>query len=208
MFGGLLLSYGRTNIAVAIVLLLIIWIIAKLRFKSIVTITVIALFISVTAVQFNSVELNWRANNTVGLSDRDVIIKGFTQIYDEHPFLGFGPRTFHEVFPITDQLADKNIGSWHNDYIQIYVESGVIELIIFLILNLTIIYNAAKFIWQNKSDIYKNELLFGNTFAIIALLLSALTSGFIFNPVLSIVYMFLIARHIAVFEKYIHEQYE
>jgi len=59
-------------------------------------------------------------------SDRDVLWKAAFMIGDQHPVLGFGPRTFGEIFPLRDQLADAGVGSWHNDYLQIYMESGLL----------------------------------------------------------------------------------
>jgi len=61
-------------------------------------------------------------------SDRDVLWRGAFAIWDQHPILGFGPRTFREIFPFWDQVADKGIGSWHNDFLQIYMESGIVGL--------------------------------------------------------------------------------
>ena len=62
-------------------------------------------------------------------SDRNVIWQGAAMIYTRHPFVGFGPRTFREVFPLMQQLADKGTSSWHNDFLQIYMESGLLGLI-------------------------------------------------------------------------------
>jgi O-antigen ligase len=50
-------------------------------------------------------------------------------VYARHPFVGFGPRTFREVFPLMQQLADKGTSSWHNDFLQVYMESGLLGLI-------------------------------------------------------------------------------
>ena len=62
-------------------------------------------------------------------SDRNILWRGAAMIYARHPIVGFGPRTFGEIFPLTQQLADKGTGSWHNDFLQVYMESGLLGLI-------------------------------------------------------------------------------
>jgi O-antigen ligase len=62
-------------------------------------------------------------------SDRDVVWRGALMLADQHPVFGFGPRTFNEIFPLRAELSDKGVSSWHNDFIQIYMESGIIGLL-------------------------------------------------------------------------------
>jgi O-antigen ligase len=66
------------------------------------------------------------------LSDRDVLLRGAAQVWLDHPITGFGMRSFHAVFPLQNELADKFIGGWHNDFIQVYIESGIVTLIPFV----------------------------------------------------------------------------
>jgi len=66
------------------------------------------------------------------MSDRDIIWKGAMQIWDQHPVTGFGLRTFRDIFPLFDQVQDKGISSWHNDFLQVYMESGAIGLAAFI----------------------------------------------------------------------------
>ena len=49
-----------------------------------------------------------------------------------HPLVGFGPRTFTEIFPLFQEMPVKGVGSWHNDFLQIYMESGLVGLIALL----------------------------------------------------------------------------
>ncbi len=63
------------------------------------------------------------------MSDRDVFLRGATMLGFEHPVIGFGPRTFREIFPLMSELADAKTGSWHNDFLQVYMESGVVGLV-------------------------------------------------------------------------------
>lgn len=59
---------------------------------------------------------------------RDVLWRGAGVLYADHPLFGFGPRTFREVFPFMSQLWDRQTGSWHNDFLQVYIESGLAGL--------------------------------------------------------------------------------
>jgi O-antigen ligase len=63
------------------------------------------------------------------MSYRDVLWRGAAMLGLEHPVIGFGPRTFREIFPLMSELGDRHIGSWHNDFLQVYMESGLIGLV-------------------------------------------------------------------------------
>jgi O-antigen ligase len=67
--------------------------------------------------------------DTQGWSGRAVIWQGARDLADRHPLAGFGPRTFAQIFPRFDELTIRGVSSWHNDYIQIYIESGLLALL-------------------------------------------------------------------------------
>lgn len=46
----------------------------------------------------------------------------------DHPYFGYGPETFLSIVTDRSSLDDKNVSSWHNEYVQIAVESGIIGL--------------------------------------------------------------------------------
>ncbi len=60
---------------------------------------------------------------------REVIWAGASRMLTDHPIVGFGPRTFVEIFPLFDKLPVAGVGSWHNDYLQVYMDSGLIGLL-------------------------------------------------------------------------------
>ncbi len=62
------------------------------------------------------------------LSGRDVIWRGARMIMFEHPAFGFGPGTFREIFPLLGELEDKQVGGWHNDFLRVYMEGGLVSL--------------------------------------------------------------------------------
>jgi O-antigen ligase len=67
-------------------------------------------------------------------SGRAVLWSTAWEMRAEHPLTGFGPRTFRSIFPAFDRLADKGVSSWHNDYVQVYMDSGLVALLPFLAL--------------------------------------------------------------------------
>ncbi|MAT39690.1 MAG: hypothetical protein CL946_08820 [Ectothiorhodospiraceae bacterium] len=66
------------------------------------------------------------------MSDRDVLWKGASMLVGDHPVLGFGLRTFPAIFPLMHEVADKGVGSWHNDFLQVYMESGLLGILAYL----------------------------------------------------------------------------
>ena len=128
------------------------------------------------------------------LSDRDILLKGAKEKFleFENPLLGYGPRTFRKVFPFLNQMHDKKAGSWHNDFIQIYFESGILGLTVFLALVVSFFFKGINYLRRSKEETIR-KILLGIILAAGGLVLSALTAGFINSPVLSIVFAFLVA---------------
>jgi O-antigen ligase len=62
------------------------------------------------------------------MTGRDVLWRGAAMLAGDHPFVGFGPRTFTSIFPLFDQMPIRGVASWHNDYLQVYMESGIMGL--------------------------------------------------------------------------------
>jgi O-antigen ligase len=62
------------------------------------------------------------------MNGRDVLWKGAAMLITRHPLVGFGPRTFNEIFPLFEAMPVRGVGSWHNDFLQVYMESGLLGL--------------------------------------------------------------------------------
>ncbi len=193
IFSAIITSLGRTNIIIAALLFIAGLIFHKIKIKQAIIIIFLTTLISFLSFQNNSSSLSQRVENPTGLSDRNIIWKGFETLKLQHPFLGFGPRTFHDIFPYVNELGDKKIGSWHNDFIQMYFESGALGLITFTILILITIY--FPIVYLRKPGLIKSNcnILLGILLGTLALVLSSLTAGFISSPVLSIVFALLIS---------------
>ncbi len=198
ILSGIITSMGRTNIAIAILIFIIGMSFKKIKLKAAVLILIFTVVLSFISFQNNKLEVTQRVEHPTVLSDRNILIKGALDLALDHPILGFGPRTFHNIFPYVNELSDKGIGSWHNDFIQVYFESGILGLISFLSIILTFIFYSIKYLRNHKTDSEFNKIVFGLLLGFIGLVLSALTAGFIDSPVLSIVFAFLISLFSAI----------
>ncbi|MFN3693480.1 MAG: O-antigen ligase family protein [Ignavibacterium sp.] len=193
IFLGLLTSLGRANIAIALFAFLVAIILKQIPVRQIIILIIIAFIgYGVYSVRPSKV-ISERVENITQLSDRDIIWQGAKEILSEHPFFGFGPRTFQQAFPLKEKFADKGIGGWHNDFLQIYFESGIVGLISFLILLYIIIKTSINQIRNKKTDAELKSISASVLASVIALILSAIVAGFITSVVLSIVFVFLIS---------------
>lgn len=190
---GLLTSLGRANIAIAFLFFIIAIVKKQVSFKQIILLTLITLVGFSIYSHRPSQTIEKRVENITQLSDRDIIWQGAKEIIFQKPVFGFGPRTFKEIFPLKEKFADKGIGSWHNDLIQIYFESGIIGLISFLIILYVIIRTSINQIRNKKLDLQLKRISRSVLASLIALILSAMVAGFITSVVLSIIFIFLIS---------------
>lgn len=127
------------------------------------------------------------------LSDRDIIWKGAHILMFDHPILGFGTRTFREIFPLLESLQDAGVSSWHSDYLQMYFESGIIGLAAFLWVMFSIYKNGIKVIKNKLSSDFNHDLLFAVLLGITSLYLTAFVGGFILDPIITLLFQFLVA---------------
>ncbi|MFZ0455834.1 MAG: O-antigen ligase family protein [Ignavibacteriaceae bacterium] len=194
IFAGVITSLGRTNMVTIIILFIAAYFFKKINIKEALVIILLTVVFSAVSFYNNSVEANARMEQPASLSDRDVLMKGSKDLFLEfkNPILGYGPRTFKDIFPYREMITDKGIGSWHNDFIQIYFESGILGLAALLTIIIATYYFLIKLLKNNIDNDYKTILL-GALLGLSGLILSALTAGFIDSPVLSIVFAFLIS---------------
>jgi len=113
-------------------------------------------------------------------------------IYSEHPLFGFGPVTFREIFPLFEKLVDKNVSSWHNDYLQVYMESGIIGLLSFLWLGFSVFYCSIEIFISKLVDDYNRDLAFALMLAMGGLYATGIVGTFIFSPITSLLYQILL----------------
>ncbi len=194
MLSGIVTSLGRTNIVIAILIFTIGIVAIKIKARYAVALFLIAIGISWFSFQLNVKEINNRIESPVQLSDRDVLLSTAKELFlkFEKPIIGYGPRTFHDVFTNREQLSDKGVGSWHNDFIQVYFESGFLGLAAFFVIIFFPLFKALKCLKDCRFSEDRKYILIGAVLGIIGLVLSALTAGFVNSPVLSILFAFFI----------------
>ena len=193
ILSGVITSMGRTNIFIAGMLFIAGLIFRMIKIKPAIIIAILTIIISLSSFEINKREITQRVENPATLSDRNILLKGAKELSFVHPLLGYGPRTFHSIFPYKNELSDKGIGSWHNDFIQVYFESGILGLLSFLAIIFVFIILAFKYLRDSSGKNIFKHLAFGSLLGFAALVLSALTAGFIDSPVLSILFAFLIS---------------
>ncbi len=192
ILAGMVSSLGRADIAVAVLILLAGIFFKRIKIRQVLLIILGAAILSSISFFNNSTEATQRVEAPTQLSDRDVLYKGAVELIREHPLLGYGPRTFKEIFPFKDELADKGVGGWHNELLQVYFESGAAGLTAYLALMIGIFSSGISFVKRNRTE-ESATIVLGILVSIAALLLSALFSGFIDSPILSIVFALLVS---------------
>jgi O-antigen ligase len=190
MGGGLLLTLNRTHWGVVGVIFLIV---GLLREKIALLVTLGFSGLAIIFISSISNRFYQMIHFLEYTSGRNVIWQGALMKITERPIFGFGPRTFEQIFPLRNQLEDKLIASWHNDFLQIYMESGLFALIAFLWIIATIYYYGFKIAQLKELDIFYKEITIAILLGMSAFFLTGLVGGFIIDPITSLLFRFLLA---------------
>ena len=119
---------------------------------------------------------------TGSLSDRDVLWREAAKIVGDRPLTGFGPRSFPQIFPKVSEQIDPGIASWHNDMLQIYLESGIVALFGYLLLVGTPLVVAFRALWRNNKAV--EPLVVGFGLMLFAVALGGMTGIFYTDPII------------------------
>lgn len=122
---GLVFTYTRGDWIAGAVVLLIYFAIFNRKLVLGLAIFAALAIVAVPGVRQRAMTLVHPTENT---SDRIVLWQNARTHFNQHPILGFGPETFLGVFNNQEGMTDKHVGSWHNDAIQVYIESGILGL--------------------------------------------------------------------------------
>ena len=194
ILSGIVTSLGRTNIVIAILILIVGIVAIKIKIRYAIVLFLLTIGISWFSFQLNVKEINKRIETPAQLSDRDVLFGTAKELFMkfEKPIIGYGPRTFHDIFTNRKQISDKGVGSWHNDFIQVYFESGFLGLAAFLVIIFLPLIKALKCLKDCRLSEERKYILIGAVLGLVGLVLSALTAGFVNSPVLSVLFVFFI----------------
>lgn len=182
---GILFTLNRIHWALIVLLYLAFGLFRERKLVVLVSIIAVVIIILVPMFRERVMEIIFFSRN---LSDRDVLWQGASLIYTEHSLFGFGPLTFREIFPLFKDLVDKNVSSWHNDYLQVYMESGIFGLITFLWLGFSVFYCAMEMFISKFVDSYSKDLAFALILAMAGFYATGIVGTFIFSPITSLLY--------------------
>jgi len=183
---GLLFTFNRMHWVVAAVAALAVGLLRERRILLVLAVIGVLAVIAVEPLQQRFLQLLSAGEH---MSGRDVIWRGAFMLIGERPLTGFGLRTFHQVFPLFDEAPDKGIGSWHNDYLQVYMDSGLMALLPFV----AILVAAAYMGWRNHRAWPSGSLQRSvNTAVMLGLGCFALAGGML-DSLLSILFRTLLA---------------
>lgn len=190
MGSGLLLTLNRTHWGVLAVILIIV---GLLRERIALFVTAIVSGLIIVFIPSISNRFYQMIHFLEYTSGRNVIWQGALMKFTERPIFGFGPRTFEQIFPLREQLEDKLIASWHNDFLQVYMESGLFALIAFLWIIIAIYYYGLKIVRLKEFDLFYKEITIAILLGMSAFFLTGLVGGFIIDPITSLLFRFLLA---------------
>jgi putative inorganic carbon (hco3(-)) transporter len=187
---GLILTLNRIHWGIMIVLLIGTGIVQEKKLLGAVIVLFGCLLLLSPSV---SRRLDQAIHFSENLSDRDILWKGASMIWLNHPILGYGPGTFKEIFPIRNELNDVKIGGWHNDGIQLVIESGLLGLMSFLLLIYTMYRKVFIKLRNMKSDDEKIKILLALLVGMSTILFSSLTGSGFLDMLIRIMFVFLLA---------------
>jgi len=133
-------------------------------------------------------------NPAAHTSERNIIWKGAWEVFPDRFWFGHGIGSFHQIFPFKDQMQDKKVGRWHNDYIQAFMESGVVGFLIYLhLIFATIQVTISRYKrWAHANKAVPQGLIFGILLALLTFYFQGLASGFFGDPMSSILFWFFV----------------
>jgi len=194
MLAAVFVSLGRTNIVLAVLVFITCSLVSGIK-KWILAVIILVGAISIISFSINSNELSNRMDQPATMSDRDIVWGSAIEIIQkfERPLLGYGPHTFKNIFDKRDALVDKGVSSWHNEYLQLYIESGILGLLSFLLFFGYALFAGIRHIIKNRRASFYNKIIIGFVISAIAMPVGGITSGFTSSPSVSVIFAFIIA---------------
>ncbi len=187
LIAGILLTFDRVHWIAMTLAVFLSGIIKERKFVILYVIIIFASFL-LFPVLFERLTL---AFNQMDFSERGLIWKGAYSLMGKHPVFGFGPGTFREIFPYYEEIWDKGVNNWHNDYIQLYIESGLIGLasyIYLIVIAFKNSFSALKF-YKTNEDNFNRTILRGLVLSFTTFLIS----GFLLDPVTTLLFLLIIS---------------
>jgi O-antigen ligase len=187
---GIVLTFNRIHWGVALIALLLIGSLREWKLLAAGAVLLLLAVILVPSVSSRFRELVFFASH---LSGRDVIWRGAWLISGGHPLFGYGIGTFRQIFPLFAQLPDQGVGGWHSDYIQIYIESGLVGIAAMGWLVVAICRHGLRSLRRGSGDGPPDEVAMGLAISLSMCLVCALVGGVFFDPLIALLFYLLLA---------------
>lgn len=114
---------------------------------------------------------------------RLTIWKGARFLILKRPILGFGPRTYSTISPF---LKEK--GTWHSDYLQVYMDSGIFGFLSYIYLSFMIFKHAFNII----RDPLRKDFGYALFFTMVAMYIVSFFGGHTQEPIITPLFFSLI----------------
>jgi len=123
---------------------------------------------------------------------RDILWKGAFEILFDRPLTGFGPETIKTVFPYQTRFYSPVAGviGWHNDYLRLVIESGVLAAAAAMWIVAAAVGVAAR-AYRRAGGAGRRGLGLGLLAATAAVLVSGLVGDVISDPAMLVVFVLL-----------------
>lgn len=129
--------------------------------------------------------------------ERIQLWKGTSTMIGEHPILGFGINTFSKYFPQYKPADYPDVRYCHNSYLQMWSEIGIIGLVAFLLIVVTIVMGAIRYLKTNKDRSLRWWLLLSFTAGYVAFLVQSGFDTNLYSLVLTTLFWSLSAAIVA-----------
>jgi O-antigen ligase len=178
MLGGLLATFSRGAWVAVSIMLFISLFTGKRKIGYLVGILVLVFVLAIEPLRERIFSLGNPFGNDTG---RFALWARAGSLLFTHPFLGFGPQSFGVLLNDRTSLADVNVSSWHNDFIQITIESGLggflLAVVLMILLLIAVYRSSLRRRESEKFRIYSYCLLF----SAIGILFDNLLQGIYFS---------------------------
>ncbi|HVM60793.1 MAG TPA: O-antigen ligase family protein [Verrucomicrobiae bacterium] len=90
---------------------------------------------------------------TSSLESRTDYWRGAVQIIKDHPWLGTGPGTFGSIYPAYKTALSEEAEAVHNNYLQMWSDSGVLAFVAFAALWIVALWDAFRLAYHRRGDV-------------------------------------------------------
>ena len=140
-----------------------------------------------------------QAQDVASMDIRTVIWSTSFRIFLDHPFVGIGFGSFNQFYELYLKVPSTIFGHAHNDYLNVAVNAGIIGLIPFLWLWITICRNLKKkfkecFAYDQTEDKYTKSMLKTGLVVTSAYLVAALFQCYYFDAIDFMILFFVLGQ--------------